>query len=368
MDGIFNLRAAMAMRERGHDVAVARIAPHIPPWNKRWQRYRTVPARYVVDGVPVRTLWGLMGPKRWAIGTLALQLRAAIDAQIEAFAPDVVHVQGLLPAGVLALGARRPFVVTAHGSETYALVWRRRGLQSLARHVIERAGALAAVSGFVAANLDRLGARTVRVIYNGADEMIFEPRSRAASRARLHVSADRPVLAFAANVVREKGVFELLDALERLTPMAPVLLVAGAGEAQEAVSQRARARGLDVRMFGRLDQPELADVLAACDTFVLPSYAEGLPAAICEAMMMGRAVVASAVGGIPEILASGRGMVVPSKDPPALAFALRSILEDAALRRECEQRARTFAVEHLTWRRNALAYETLYQEVLTGTR
>jgi teichuronic acid biosynthesis glycosyltransferase TuaC len=364
VDGIFNLRGVQAMRARGHDVRVLRIAPFIPPWLERRQYYRTLAARYYVDGIPVRVLRGLIGPKRWGIGTLALQMSAAMHDELSTYRPDIVHVHGLLPAGVLALCCNVPVVLTAHGSETYALARRRAGLRSLARKVLKRADAVTAVSGFIASHLADFGRPDAPVIYNGADEWTFAPRDRGVARAELDIPQDRPVIAFAGRVTREKGVHELIASLGELQALRPLLLVAGEGDGMSAAKHDAIARALDVRFFGRLDHRALACVLAACDVFVLPSYFEGLPTSICEAMMMGRAVVATSVGGIPEIVREDQtGFVVPPRNSAALLAALRMLLTNVELRERFEKRAHAFAAKHLSWRRHASAYEAIYTDL-----
>lgn len=367
IDGIFNLRGVQAMRARGHDVRVLRIAPLIPPWLERRQYYRTLAPRYHVDGIPVRVLRGLMGPKRWGIGTLALQTSIALHDELATYRPDVIHIHGLLPAGVLALRSPLPVVLTAHGSETYALPRRRQGLRSLACRVLKRADAVVAVSGFIASHLADFGRENATIIYNGADEWTFAPRDRAAARAQLELPQERPIVAFAGRITPEKGIHELFAALAALSALQPIVLVAGSGDGVAAAHEDARARAIDARFLGRLDHRELASVLAACDAFVLPSFFEGLPTSICEAMMMGRAVVATDVGGIPEIVRNGEtGFVVPPRDRSALESALHHLLSDAALRAQFEMRAHAFASKRLSWRRHASAYETIYSKLVYG--
>jgi len=307
---------------------------------------------------------GLMGPKRFGIGTLGLQLRRAMAREYARFRPDVVHVHGLLPAGVLALGSPSPFVVTGHGSEAYALAWRRTGLQELAGEILDAAGRVAAVSDFVAGHLRRLGREDVSVIYNGADERTFAPRDRSESRAKLDFPAARPVIAFTGHIVAEKGVFDLIHAAASLGDLAPVLALAGAGDRTNDARRLAQALNVDVRFFGRLEHERLAVLLGACDVFALPSYAEGLPTAICEAMMAGRAVVATRVGGIPEIVRNDiTGSIVEPGDVDALARALRAMLEDGSRRERCAAEAHAFALRRLSWRANAARYEELYEEL-----
>ena len=102
----------------------------------------------------------------------------------------------------------------------------------------------------------------------------------------------------------------------------------------------------------------------AADVVTLPSYGEGLPNVVCEAMLNGNAVVATSVGGIPEIVDDGRsGLLVPAQDAQALAVALRRVASENALRAELEERALAFAREQLTWRISAQRYVKVYQRV-----
>ena len=106
-------------------------------------------------------------------------------------------------------------------------------------------------------------------------------------------------------------------------------------------------------------------MFGAADIVTLPSHFEGLPNVVCEAMLSGRAVVASTAGGIPEIVQNERtGMLVPPRDVEPLSDALLRMSADGAKRELVAERARAFALEHLTWRGSAKRYETLYNDVL----
>ncbi len=366
-DGVFNLRALLALGERGIDARVVRCVPWAPPLQKRWQHYRTVPDRYAVDGVPVRTLRGLMGPSNWGIGTLGEQLRGRLHEEIADFRPDVVHVHGLLPAGVLALATGNvPLVLTGHGSESYSLPWTRNSLQALAQRIISRAAAVCAVSDFVGRHLRRLGAPDVDVIPNGADERIFFPQDRTRAREILNLDPQRPLVLFVGHLEREKGVTELVEALKSLRDLEAGALFAGKGALQSWAERELEAAGVYARFLGTLDHHHLAQAYAAADVFALPSYREGLPTVICEAMNAGRAVVASDVGGIPEIVESGvTGYLAPPRDARALAERVRAVLCDPERREEMERAAHARARTALTWAANARRYDAIYHRVAT---
>jgi teichuronic acid biosynthesis glycosyltransferase TuaC len=364
VDGVFNLRQLRALRELGHEAAVVRFIPWLPPLNRRWQPYRSVPDAYDVEGIPVRTLRGLIGPKGWGLGTVRYQLRGKMAEIIAEFRPDVLHVHGLISSGVLALEGGLPYVVTGHGSDTYFTPWTRADLERVARDVIAGASAVAGVSNFITAFLRKLGAAAPQVIYNGADPAVFSPQDRQAARERLQIPPQAPVVAYAGHLVTEKGVRELIDALILLRDLQPYAVLAGSGPLLADLEERCSREGIAATFYGSVGQERLADIYAAADVFTLPSYREGLPTVICEAMNAGRAVVATRTGGIPEIVRDGiNGFVVESRNAHELAQRLRTVLTDSDLRDAFEDASYAFAREHLTWQKNALAYDAIYREI-----
>jgi glycosyltransferase involved in cell wall biosynthesis len=248
-----------------------------------------------------------------------------------------------------------PVVVTAHGRDTYENPWRRPDLERAARESLASASAVVCVSDFVRAHVRRLGRNDASVVYNGADENVFAPSDRSVARARLGFPGETPIIAFAGNLLRAKGVLDLIEAARRLRDINPMIVFAGDGPQRTAIEE---ARGdLEIRIMGVVEQQTIADVFAAADVVALPSYREGLPATVCEAMASGRVVVASRVGGIPEIVQSGKtGKLVDPGNIDQLTDALRYVLSDHAERIRIECEAAAFASEHLTWRRNAEAY------------
>lgn len=362
-NGAFNLRQIRALRELGHEVRVLRWVPWAPPFLKARQQYRSVPSRYAVDGVPVHTLRGLLGPRSYGLGTIGIQAAAALRADIAAFAPDVVHAQGLMPAGVLAAECKLPFVVTAHGSETYRVAFARDGLGRAAKGVLRKACAVAAVSSFVGARLRELGARDVSVIFNGADEHIFAPGDRAAARAALGLDPNAPVIAFVGYLQRGKGIYDLIDAAAIMNRRATVLM-AGEGDERAEVARYAHDRSVELRLLGAVDQERLVQVYRSADVFTLPSYAEGLPSVICEAMNSAAPVVATNVGGIAEIVEDGvTGYIVEAGDRARLADRLERVLADPQRAASMGNAGYEFARAHLTWKKNALAYQAIYDRI-----
>lgn len=363
--GIFILRQAEALLARGHEVEVVRIVPYAPPIGQRWNAYRSMPPVEYVSGIPVRTIRAFFPPQMLAMEYLPLQVHRAMQREIERFRPDVINASFLIPSGQIAVRHAVPAVVTAHGSDAYSWPKRRAGLLHAAREAIVKATRVTAVSDYIRRCVQDIAQRPVDVIWNGADERFFYPRDRAEARIDFNLSPDRPVIVFAGNVLRAKGVYELVDAAATLCDLRPIVVIAGAGEDQTPLSARAGELRVDLRMLGRLEPERVGALFGAADVVVLPSYGEGLPNVVCEAMLAQQAVVATNVGGIPEIVDDERtGLLVKPADPQNLATALRRVLEDDALRERLARAAREFAVEHLTWSVSAQGYERVFRQAI----
>ena len=362
--GIFILRRVQALRELGHEISVLRIVPYAPPIGEKWRAYRSVAPTYEVEGIPVRSIRAIIPPRRIGLEFLPWQVQGAVRAEIARFKPDVLHASFLIPCGQIAVRQKIvPTVVTAHGGDAYSWPNNRPGLRRAAREAILRATRVTAVSAYIARCVQSIAERDVDVIWNGGDERFFYPRERSASRAEMALPAHRFIIAFAGNVLRAKGVFDLIEAAAGLKELAPLVLIAGTGSDENAVRERALRDGVELHMLGRLSQQGISTMFGAADVVTLPSYNEGLPNVVCEAMLSGRAVIASTVGGIPEIVENGRsGVLVAPGDPLGLRAAIAAYAADTAGQDRMEHAARDFAVSNLTWRISALRYDEVLRQ------
>jgi glycosyltransferase involved in cell wall biosynthesis len=138
-----------------------------------------------------------------------------------------------------------------------------------------------------------------------------------------------------ANLIAYKGHAVALTAFARVRALSPMLEarleLAGAGPEEGPLRALARERGIDEEVEFLDSVADVPALLARCSFTVLPSLSEGMPNAVLESLAHGRAVIASAVGGVPEILGHGGGVLVPPGDPEALADAMCALLTDPAL-------------------------------------
>lgn len=363
--GIFILRQILALRDLGHEIAVLRVVPHAPPIGSKWHQYRALGSAYTYEGIPVTVTRTLVLPGLRNREHLRAQTGGHMRRAIRRFQPDVVHAHYLQPGGSIAVGRGKPTVVTSHGIDAYDWPFRRDGLRADAVRTMKLAEVVVGVSGFIAGQLRRLVERPVEVVFNGADTHTFGAPDRARARAALQIAAEDSVLAFVGHLTDDKGIFELAAALRRLA-QPPLLLVAGDGEGREQFAEMLREAGVRVRFFGYVKPEMTATILAAADALTLPTHFEGLPVSVCEAMLSARPVIATRVGGIPEIIQDrDTGYLVDAYDADGLASTYAEVFEDRAAAAAIGKRAQNFARTHLTWEVNARAYDRLYRELGT---
>jgi glycosyltransferase involved in cell wall biosynthesis len=260
---------------------------------------------------------------------------------------DVVHAHGLRAGGlaVLALRTRRaprpPLVVTLHNAllagGAVAVAYR-----ALERLVARGAAVVLGVSADLEQRMRELGARQVAHAVVPAPTLGRSMGDRSAIRADL--GADGPLVVTVGRLAEQKGLPLLLDAAGRLGDRSPAprFVVAGDGPMEEALRRRIADEGLPVRLLGRRD--DVADLLAAADVVVVPSSWEGQPLVVQEALRAGAPLVATAVGGIPDLVGDA-AVLVPYGDPAALADAIAGLLDDPAARDWLAATARARAAE-----------------------
>ena len=170
----------------------------------------------------------------------------------------------------------------------------------------------------------------VEVLYNGVEQRLFHPASRLEARAKLGIEGRARAVLYVGNLKVAKGCVDLVDAFLTVAAREPevVLVVVGAGEARDEMVRRVAGARLQhrVRFVGKVEHRMLADWFVASDLLCLPSHAEGVPNVVLEAMACGVPIVATRVGGIPEVVPEWAGLLVAPRNGPALSEALRTAL------------------------------------------
>ena len=211
------------------------------------------------------------------------------------------------------------------------------------------------------------------LIHNGIDTKPFYRRSAEEKRAvkqGYDLPLNKPIITCVANFRPPKGHEYLIQALHELKNegLDFITLLVGDGPLREKLERLVREIGLEerVRFLGSKDREEIPKILAITDIFVLSSLWEGLPTAIIEAMAAGCPVVATAVGGTPELVIDGEtGFLVYPRDARALAQKIKFLLQDQSLRERMGKDGTQRVKEHFSMERMVQEYEALYKQLIT---
>lgn len=360
-----------------HGVAVRLILPHHRQFNHppvergvALSTYRYAPHRALAVWGYAESLHADVGLRLRTLLALPFGVGASFFALLWAVLrerPDIIHAHWLLPNGLPALLVaelcRIPLVISMHGSDV-SMAERTPVFRWLARRIFAAASAATACSGDLHRRALVLGAdpATTHVLPYGVTVESFDPAlaDRAWVATRYGVPAEAPLLVAVGRFVHKKGFDTLIAALAQLRTTHPAarLILAGYGDLEPAYRAQAAALGIAdaVLLPGQVDRSDVARLIASADVYCVPSVhdqsgnVDGLPNTLLEGMSAGRAIVASAVAGIPDVLTDDvDALLVPPGDATALAAACRRLCESPATRLRLGAAARTRVMAGLTW-------------------
>lgn len=217
----------------------------------------------------------------------------------------------------------------------------------------------------------RIDADKVVTIHNGIDaDAVVPSRSRSGVLEELRLSGEDRVIGTAARMTPQKGYHDLLRALGLLIPRFPRLrcLLIGDGPLKPSLEDETRALGFGSHCVFTGARSDVPDLLSLSEIVVLPSLSEGLPFVLLEAMALGKPVVATRVGGSPEVVEEGHtGLLVPPRDPRALADAIAFLLDRPEEAAKMGARGQLRVRERFPLQKMVQALETLYAALLEAT-
>ncbi len=335
------------------------------------------------DGVLRHRPWSALDGANDALRTFSVDLAMAAALQ----GRELVHSHtwyANLGGHLAKLLYGIPHVLTAHSLEPLR-PWKAEQLGGgyelsswAERTAIEAADAVIAVSGAMREDIlgcyPALDPEKVHVVHNGIDTNLYRPDHGTDALDRIGLDRSRPYVLFVGRITRQKGVPHLLRAVRDIDPAAQVVLCAGAPDTPE-IDREFRelfAELSDVRdgvywIPKMLPRPEVIQLLTHAALFVCPSVYEPLGIVNLEAMACGTPVVASAVGGIPEVVDDGRtGLLVPAGDgfEAGLARAMDTVLGDPETARRMGEAGRERAVGEFGWDAVARRTVRLYEEIV----
>jgi phosphatidylinositol alpha-1,6-mannosyltransferase len=271
------------------------------------------------------------------------------------------------------LPGRPPHVATVHGGDIFGL----RPLARVKRWTLTHADAVTVNSSFTRAAVLSVAPTIARIshIPMGVDTDVVPSEIAVAELRARYRRGTGPLVGFLGRLIEEKGVFDLIEAANRLRSRLPDLtvVVAGEGPHRAEAERMCRDLGLEDRVFfiGWVARPEVPNLLAALDLFVAPSktapdgWMEAQGLSVIEAMAVGTAVIASRHGGLVDSIEDGEsGLLIAENDPPALASAIELLARDQSLTDQLGCAGRKRAVERFSHTATARKFDDLFRGLI----
>ncbi len=375
--GIFVKRQVEALRRLGHRVDVVRIShAHMWPFSL-FSKVRQQPETAEVDAqgnhficIGNRFLPRMLVAPDWLFRLFHRRINARMLETFEQLRPDQLHLHFGRSMGYVELALRHhgelPVIVTTHGVGTRSSR-HNPFCRSIMRHSFQRADRVVAVSDKIRRDADsmNIGTDNFRIIGNGLPSEYVQPKADYWTP-----DCGRPLrMVTVCNLRPLKGTNDTLTAMKRLADrgLRTKLRVVGAGPERSRLEQMARNLGLEdcVTFTGGLPHEEALEEIYRADLFCMPSWNEGFGVVYAEAMGQGVPVVACRGQGIDAVVRESRaGLLVPGKDPDALAAALATFIDNPAQIADMGRRGYEYAREQLTWEVVARKLLALYKEVI----
>lgn len=372
------------LREEGCQVKIISPVPYAPRifWtNPRRRAYGQTPEFDSIEGIPVHYPRFIRAPGSWFHGISCYTFYQGIvrlaDAIVKEFQPHLLHAYNATPDGYAGLLLRRrynlPLVCSLLGADINVYPNYKPLTRQLTQKVIAQADQLVAVSRALKESAEVLAQpkREICVIYMGCDTEAFRPNETTRERTRkfLGVSPQEKIILFIGRLVEAKGIFELVEAFSQLQSRLPKthLVLLGDDRDRLRLENQVKQKGLNnvVHFIGARPHSEMPSWLNAADLLVLPSHNEGLPNVVVEAMACGIPVVATNVGGIPEVIEDKRsGLLIEKGDIHSLASAIEDLLRNDEKRRDMGTHGRSVIEQNFSWSQSAKDLREVYDEIL----
>jgi glycosyltransferase involved in cell wall biosynthesis len=283
---------------------------------------------------------------------------------VRAFDPDIVHVHYISPKLFWYWGVKNLFV-SPWGSDIVEDYSAEIKTSFYRRLVFRQARVITALSHFLADMTRCYTDKEIHVVPFGVDCQVFRPVERINTSSVV-------TLGFVKHLKAYYGPEYLIQAMDLIVAKHPQtkLLMVGSGELRSQLEALTRQLGLtqSVSFLGAIEHRQVPELLKNVDIFVMPSTREALGVSAIEAQAMEIPVVATRIGGIPEVVLDGEtGVLVEPGDSEQLAQAILTLIENPALRRQMGERGRRHVLANYRWEDNAALMEDLYQQVLQSS-
>lgn len=376
--GLFNARSIRALSERGIQINAVVPRPFAPPFGP-YSDYRMIPDVSQAQGYEVhhpRFFYGI--PKRLFYGLAGVSYAKRISQYAERSfeTPDIVHAYHIYLDGYGMIPYCRtndlPLFVVAHGTVLNKFNNFGRRVRSNIRETLESCEAVLCVSEALKSRATEIAPNVeTRLVPIGANPNVFPTDNSEHIRRELGIPEDVPVVLFCGTYVENKGVKEIMNVLpEFANSNVHFLFVGHDGDLRVPLQERIADTGMANRsqIYYNVLPIAMRRFFAVADLFLLPSYSEGRPTVIYEAMASKTAVLASNVGGIPEQVTNEKtGKLIPPKDVRSLNNELRNLCANRTRLQEMGKAGyQRLLEEGWTWEMHAERVERIHRKYLSG--
>jgi N-acetyl-alpha-D-glucosaminyl L-malate synthase BshA len=303
-------------------------------------------------------------------------IRSEVEKLNKKFNFDIIHAHRIFPEGfasvLLGESCKKPVVVTIHGSDINFLT-KNLIIKRMIVFALNRANKIIVVSERLKKRIleMRIPEKKIEVLLNAVDTDKFKLQNKIDARRKLGLPLDKKIILFVGNFVDVKNPLSLIEISHRLRERRKkdfLLIMIGDGYLKNEIKNKINAYSIQELIFlvGPRPHEEIPLWMAAADFLVLPSRNEGMPTVLLEAMACGLPIVATRVGGIPEVINDGEnGILIDSNNIRELERSIVSLIDDEKLREKIRTNELSFLKKkNVTWQEQAHIIFDIYKEVL----
>lgn len=388
VNGIFVLDQTRELQKQGHQIMVIRLVPYVPPGfgflKRKWKHYREIPSQDCLGDITVHYIRSFFLPRgillSWTARVAYRVIKRFLNQIHPQFEFDVIHAHAILPdgyvGGLLRRAFRRPLISTIHGTDLQQRIHQSRLWRNAIHYALLQTDQIVLVSHKLRHILEEtfpdIDKSKISVIHNGIDP----EKTRMSQKTEIKQEfSNRILLLSVGNLIPIKGHLYVLQAVADLKIEFPTIAYCIIGDGPERSTLENAVKHLSLQShvsFTGFQPPHVvADYMAACDIFVLPSYNEGFGIVYIEAMSFGKPVIACRGQGIEDCITHQvNGFLVNPQDSNDLKETIRYILLHPDHTGRITKQAQDDILNNWTWAVNICHYQSLYQklEPLTPTQ
>jgi len=384
VSGIFIHQQIKNLSKIGCQIRVISPIPFSPlifQNNPKRKGYAETPLFDLIENIPIYYPRYLRFPGKWfhclSCYSMYLGIRKITKKIIEDFKPNILHVHTATPMGPVGLFLKKkfniPLICSLRGSDINTYPHYNWLTLRQTKGVISKTDQLITVSKALKKEVEKIAIpkHKIQVIYNGCDLEKFRPKQtlRIITRKKLNIPENSDVLIFVGGLKKEKGVNELIESFISLSNKNPnlYLIIIGDGSQKSFLIQKISQAKLENKCHLISQQPhhKIPDLLNASDILILPTYNEGLPNVVIEAMACSLPVITTRVGGIPELIKNGKtGILIDKKDILSLKKSILKLIENKQIRIKMGYNERRIIKQKFSWKKNAENVKKIYEELI----